>query len=197
MRLARPLERLIDELNKLPGIGPKSAQRLALYIIKMPEAEVNRLAQAITDAKALVFPCSICGNLTDRDPCQVCSDDTRNRELVCVVEEPSDVLAMERAGFEGVYYVLRQQPDWGEGELLALLNAEVVVKELKKRGASEILVATNPDLEGEVVARMLAEAARAEGLVVTRLAHGLPVGGDIEFADEITLRQAIKGRKVI
>ncbi|MGE5454921.1 MAG: recombination mediator RecR [Methylocystaceae bacterium] len=195
MRLARPLENLIDEFGKLPGIGPKSAQRLALYIMKLPPSEVENLARSLTNAKEKVFSCSRCGNLTDRDPCLVCCDESRNHQLVCVVEEASDVIAMERAGFEGVYSVLTPQSTGTD--LLTSFNPEGLVEKLVERGATEVLMATNPDLQGEVVARMLAEAARRRGLTVTRLAHGLPVGGDIEFADEITLRQAIKGRKEI
>jgi len=195
MRLARPLENLIDELGKLPGIGPKSAQRLALYIMKLPANEVETLARALTGAKEKVFSCSRCGNLTDRDPCLICRDESRNQQLVCVVEEASDVIAMERAGFEGVYAVLA--PPVAGGDILLSFNPDELVEQLHKRGATEVLMATNPDMQGEVLARMLADAARRHGLTVTRLAHGLPVGGDIEFADEITLRQAIKGRKEI
>lgn len=194
MRLARPLENLIEELGKLPGIGPKSAQRLALYIMKLPRGEVESLARSLLNAKDKVFPCPRCGNLTDRDPCLICQDDQRNQQLVCVVEEASDVIAMERAGFEGVYAVLA--PPAG-GDLLLSLNPEALIAQLASRGATEVLMATNPDMQGEVLARMLAETAKRRGMTVTRLAHGLPVGGDIEFADEITLRQAIKGRKEI
>ncbi|MGE5381263.1 MAG: recombination mediator RecR [Methylocystaceae bacterium] len=195
MRLARPLETMIDELGKLPGIGPKTAQRLALYIMKLPTEEVTALARALTTAKEKVFACSRCGNLTDSDPCLICRDESRNRQLVCVVEEASDVIAMERAGFEGVYSVLA--PRASGGDILSTFNPDELVEQLVRRGATEVLMATNPDLQGEVLARMLAEGARRRGLTITRLAHGLPVGGDIEFADEITLRQAIKGRKEI
>lgn len=195
MRLARPLEHLIDQLQKLPTIGPKTAQRLALYILKMPPAEANRLAQAIVDAHEKVFPCSICGYLTDIDPCAICSNPGRVSNSLCIVEEASDIIAIERTGYNGKYYVLNRSfklmddHDLGEMDLDPLLNI------IKAGEVKEVILALNPDIDGEVMSRFLASVVNRQAVKVTRLAHGLPVGGDIEFADEITLRRALEGRK--
>jgi recombination protein RecR len=195
MRLARPLENLIDELLKLPTIGPKTAQRLALYILKLPSEEARQLSQAIIDAQEKVFPCSICGYLTDTDPCLICTNPNRAQDSLCIVEEASDIIAIERTGYNGKYYVLNRSfrlmddNDFGEMNLDPLLNI------LKAGQVKEVILALNPNIDGEVLSRFLASAVSREDVKVTRLAHGLPVGGDIEFADEITLRRALEGRK--
>lgn len=194
MRLARPLENLIDQLLKLPTIGPKTAQRLALYILKMPENEARQIAQAIIDAREKVAPCSTCGCLTDIDPCAICQDQGRDHRLLCVTEETSDVIAIERTGFRGRYFVLNKNFHLMDGFNLDDLKLAPLIDQLASGKVQEMVLALNPDIEGEVLSRYLADLARPYKVRVTRLAHGLPVGGDIEFADEITLRRALEGR---
>ncbi|CFX23350.1 Recombination protein RecR, C4-type zinc finger [Syntrophomonas zehnderi OL-4] len=194
MRLARPLEDLIDQLLKLPTIGPKTAQRLALFILKMPAQEARQLAQSIIDAQEKVFPCPICGFFTDQDPCLICQDQDRESQLLCVVAESSDIIALERSGYRGKYHVLNQSPSLDELDLGAL-DLTPFIKRLQAEDTKEVILALNPDMDGEILSRFLAAAITQLKIKVTRLAHGLPVGGDIEFADEITLRMAIDGRK--
>jgi recombination protein RecR len=195
MRLARPLENLIDQLQKLPTIGPKTAQRLALYILKMPAEESRQLAQAIVDAQEKVFPCSVCGYLTDIDPCLICSDPGRSRSSLCVVEEASDIISIERTGYNGKYFVLNRSFRLMDDHDLNELNLEPLLNILKRGEVQEVILALNPNIDGEVMSRFLASVVGRQHVKVTRLAHGLPVGGDIEFADEITLRRAMEGRK--
>jgi recombination protein RecR len=193
---AAPLARLIDEFHKLPGIGPKSAQRLAYYLLRMPPAEAQALASAILEVKERVTLCSICQNVTEVDPCRVCSDDRRDRETICVVEEPLDILALERSGsYRGLYHVLHGAispmdgigpEDLKVGELLQRLRGDTV---------SEIILATNPNLEGEATSMYLTRLLRPLVVKVTRLARGLPVGGDLEYADDVTLARALEGRQ--
>lgn len=197
MKFARPLEKLIDELQKLPTIGPKTAQRLALYILKSPEEEVKKLAQAIIDAKSKVFPCSRCGYLTDVDPCVICQDEKRDRSILCVAEEASDIIAIERTGFRGQYFVLNKDFNLMGNDDLTALNIKPLEEKLKTGEVKEVILALNPDIDGEVLSRFLAGVAEKYGVKVTKLAHGIPVGGYIEFADEITLRRAIEGRREI
>lgn len=197
MKLARPLENLIDQLVKLPTIGPKTAQRLALYILKMPEGEAKLLAQAIIDAREKVFPCPRCGYLTDTDPCMICRDVNREKGVLCVAEEANDIIAIERTGFRGRYFVLNKEFNLMEDHSLEDLNISGLRKMLASGEVKEVVLALNPDIDGEVIARYLAGIAAEYGVKTTRLAHGLPVGGDIEYADEITLRMAIEGRKEI
>lgn len=194
MRLPRPLENLIDQLTKLPTIGPKTAQRLALYILKMPRTEVEELAQAILDARFKVYPCPICGNLTDSSPCIICQDEDRDGSLLCVVEEANDILSIERTGFNGRYYVLNRSFRLMEDGDLSDIDTENFQQMLQPM-VQEVILAMNPTIDGEVVSRYLHAMIEEKGIKVTRLAHGLPVGGDIEYADEITLRQALEGRK--
>ncbi|MCX5779575.1 MAG: recombination mediator RecR [Firmicutes bacterium] len=195
MRLARPLENLIDQLQKLPTIGPKTAQRLALYILKMPAAESRQLAQAIVDAKEKVFPCSVCGYLTDIDPCMICSNPDRSRISLCVVEEASDIIAIERTGYNGKYFVLNRSFRLMDDHDLNDLKLDPLIDILQGGEVQEVILALNPNIDGEVMSRYLAAVLGRQNVKVTRLAHGLPVGGDIEFADEITLRRALEGRK--
>ncbi len=195
MRLARPLENLIDQLTKLPTIGPKTAQRLALFLLKVPEHEAEALAQAILEVRSKVFPCSICGYLTDTNPCRICQDDNRDRSLICVAEEASDVIAIEKTNYQGQYYVLNKEFHVMEGQDLDEIDLEPLKKRLASGEIKEMILAFNPDLDGEIMARFLAAAAAEHQVRITRLAHGLPVGGDIEFADELTLRRALEGRK--
>ncbi|MDN5293685.1 MAG: recombination protein RecR [Eubacteriales bacterium] len=189
--------RLIEELAKLPGIGPRTAQRLAFHLLNQPKERAMALAQAIVDAREKVGYCSICCNLTDEDPCQICSDIKRDRSIICVVEEPKDVIAMEKTReYRGLYHVLQGaiSPMDGVGpddlkirELLQRINEEV----------EEVVLATNPNVNGEATALYLAKILKPLGVKVTRLAHGIPVGGDIEFADEATLARAFLGRREI
>ncbi|MDN5363691.1 MAG: recombination protein RecR [Eubacteriales bacterium] len=189
--------RLIEELAKLPGIGPRTAQRLAFHLLNQPKERAMALAQAIVDAREKVGYCSICCNLTDEDPCQICSDIKRDRSIICVVEEPKDVIAMEKTReYRGLYHVLHGaiSPMDGVGpddlkirELLQRINEEV----------EEVVLATNPNVNGEATALYLAKILKPLGVKVTRLAHGIPVGGDIEFADEATLARAFLGRREI
>lgn len=197
MRLARPLENLIDQLQKLPTIGPKTAQRLALFILKLPEEEARQLAVAIVNARTKVFQCSRCGYLTDVDPCAICREEKRDNRILCVTQEASDVIAIERTGFNGRYYVLNKGFNLMQGN--AIEDIDLIPFEEKVAGGEieEVVLALNPDVDGEIMSRYLASIAGKYHVKVTRLAHGLPVGGDIEYADEITLRRAIEGRREI
>jgi recombination protein RecR len=194
MRLARPLENLIDELMKLPSIGPKTAQRMALYILKEPEAEARNLAKAVIEAREKIAPCSNCGYLTDIDPCVLCLDEKRDSSILCVAEEASDISAIEKTGFNGRYFVINQDFNLMDNSELEFRTLEKFKAKLATGGIQEVVLALNPDIDGEVVSRYLAQIASQYNIKITRLAHGLPVGGDIEYADEITLRRAIEGR---
>ena len=195
MRLARPLERLIDELGKLPGIGPKSAQRLALHIIRQADEEALALARAIISACREVYPCPDCGNLTDETPCFICRDEERDSSLLCVVEASSDILPIERTGYQGRYYVLNQRFDLFKDHQLGEEDLQRFLHKLEGGMVEEVILALNPTIDGEIMGRYLLSLTAPYPLRVSRLAHGLPVGGDIEFADEITLRRAMEGRK--
>ncbi|MEN6349231.1 MAG: recombination mediator RecR [Syntrophomonas sp.] len=195
MRLARPLENLIDKLLLLPTIGPKTAQRLALFILKLPEEESMQLAHAIVDCRKKVFPCPSCGYLTDQEPCVICRDDSRDKKIMCVAEAVGDVLAIERSGFRGRYFVLNKDFNLMEDKGLEDVDLKPLVQKLASGEVEEVILALNPDIEGEIMARYLARIAARHQVKVSRLAHGLPVGGDIEFADELTLRRAFEGRK--
>ncbi|MGE3855938.1 MAG: recombination mediator RecR [Dehalococcoidia bacterium] len=197
---ASPIARLVEAFHRLPGIGPKSAQRLAYHILRAPEAEAQDLADALLEVKRSIVFCQHCQNLTSRTPCDICSDASRDRHAICVVEEPLDVLAIERTGgFGGLYHVLHGvispsdgvgPEDLKIGELLARLrdvDTEV----------SEIIVATNPNLEGEATAMYLARLLRPLGIRVTRLARGLPAGADLEYADDVTLGRALEFRQEV
>lgn len=195
MRLPRPLENLIDRLQKLPGIGPKTAQRLALFILKMPAEEARQLAQAIVAAREKVFPCPRCGFLTDEDPCIICRDTTRDKSLLCLVADSSDIIALERSGYRGQYFALNRSFNLMDDVDLGDIDLQPLNQLIAQSNIKEVILAFNPDMDGEVLSRYLAASLTRQGIKVTRLAHGLPVGGDIEFADEITLRMAIEGRK--
>jgi recombination protein RecR len=193
---AAPLARLIEEFYKLPGIGPKSAQRLAYYLLRMPSAEAHALAQAITDMKEKVTFCSVCQNVTEIDPCRVCSDPQRERTVICVVEEPLDILALERTGsYRGLYHVLHGAISPMDGIGPEDLKMSELLSRLRSGEVTEIILATNPNLEGEATSMYLSRLLGPLGLKVTRLARGLPVGGDLEYADDVTLARAIEGRQ--
>ena len=193
---AKPLNNLINELSKLPGIGGKSAQRLAFHILSLDEGEVNKLANSITDAKNQMKFCSVCGTLTDEDPCSICSDTTRDHSVICVVESPRDVYAMERIReFNGVYHVLNGAISPMDGIGPEDINLKSLIVRLQNEDVKEIILATNPNIEGEATAMYIAKLVKPAGIKVSRIAHGIPVGGDLEYADEITLSKALEGRR--
>ena len=193
-----PIARMVNQLAKLPGIGQKTAQRLAYHIVSMPEDQVRELAVSIFNGKKQVHFCSVCGNYTDQDPCKLCTDSKRQTGLLCVVKDPRDVAAMERMrDFKGVYHVLHGviSPMEGVGP------NDIRIKELMGRLASgevtEVILATNPDIEGEATAAYISRLIKPMGIKVTRIAHGVPVGGDLEYTDEVTLSKAFEGRREI
>ncbi|MFB3922107.1 MAG: recombination mediator RecR [Terriglobia bacterium] len=195
---AEPLARLIDELKRLPGIGQKSAQRIAFHLERAPREDVERLATAIRDAKDKIQLCSVCNNLTELDPCEYCTDPRRDQEVVCVVETPYNVIGIEKTReFHGLYHVLHGalSPLQGIGpEQLKLKNLFERIKTGKIR---EIIVATNPNVEGEATAIYLSKLIKPLGVKVSRIAMGIPVGSELEFADEVTMLKAIEGRREI
>lgn len=192
----KPLAALIGELSKLPGIGGKTAQRLAFYILSLEKEEAEALARSITYAKESMVYCSVCGNLTDTDPCALCRDPARDPGLICVVEQPRDVLAMERIKeYNGRYHVLHGAISPMEGVGPEDINLRQLVLRLQQDDVRELILATNPNIEGEATAMYIARLIKPSGIKVTRIAHGIPVGGDLEYADEITLLKAMEGRR--
>lgn len=198
-RYSPSIARLIAELGKLPGIGSKSAQRLAFHLLAQPESQVETLAQAILDARHTTRLCSVCCNLTDQDPCDICSSVSRDRSIICVVENPRDVAAMERIHeYHGLYHVLH-------GSISPMQNIgpdQIKLRELLARlrcdeNIHEIILATNPTVEGEATAMYIARLLKPAGILTTRIAHGIPMGGDLEYADEVTLARALEGRREI
>ena len=195
-KYAKPLMRLIDELNSLPGIGGKSAQRLAFHILSMDEDDVQALAGAMLDAKHQMKYCSVCGNLTDTNPCSICSDSSRDSKVICVVESPRDVAAMERIKeFGGKYHVLHGCISPVDGVGPEDINLKSLLLRLQKEDAEEVILATNPTIEGEATAMYIARLLKPAGIKVSRIAHGLPVGGDLEYADEVTISKSLENRK--
>ncbi|MBR0380238.1 MAG: recombination protein RecR [Mogibacterium sp.] len=193
----RSLNRLINELGKLPGIGGKTAQRLAFHVLSLSEREAEALASAIMEAKQTLHYCSVCGNLTDRDVCGICSDESRDRSVICVVETPQDVMAMERIReFRGTYHVLHGAISPAEGIGPSDINLKSLIERLQRSDeVKEVIIATNPNIEGEATAMYVARLLKPAGIKVTRIAHGIPVGGDLEYADEVTLLKAMEGRR--
>jgi len=203
----KTLNRLIEELSKMPGIGPKSAQRIAFYILRSSKEEAKALSQAILDLKEKITHCSICNNITEENPCEICSNSQRDHSIICVVEEPKDVLAFEKSrGYNGVYHVLLGALSPLEGIGPDELKMKELMERLKKekasglerplaRKVSEVILATNPNTNGEMTAMYLAKLIKPLGIKVTRLAHGIPVGGSIEYVDEETLAKSLEGRK--
>ena len=188
--------KLIEELSRLPGIGGKSAQRLAFYIIKQPKEKVDALAKAITFAKDNIRYCSLCCNLTDKDPCFVCSSPKRTGKMIMVVEDPRDMAAYERtAEFHGFYHVLHGAISPMHGVGPNDLTISRLLKRLQTQEADEVIIATNPNVEGEATALYIAKILKPSGIKVTRIAHGVPVGGDLEYVDEVTLSRALEGRR--
>ena len=193
---AKPLSNLINQLSKLPGIGGKSAQRLAFYILGMKENDALAIAEAIIEAKKAMKYCSICGNLTDEEPCGICTDTNRNQKVICVVESPKDVAAMERIReYKGLYHVLHGAISPMDGIGPEDINLKSLILRLQKNEVDEVILATNPNIEGEATAMYTARLIKPSGIKVTRIAHGIPVGGDLEYTDEITLSKAMEGRR--
>lgn len=194
----KPVQVLIDELGRLPGIGPKSAQRIAFHLLKMPAEDAARLADAITVAKARVRFCERCFNVADDTLCPICNDDSRDPSVLCVVEESRDIVAIERTGeFKGRYHVLLGAISPLEGIGPEQLKVRELVERIDPEGITEVILCTNPNTEGEVTAMYLARLLKPIGLNVTRIASGLPVGGDLEYADELTLGRALEGRRAV
>jgi recombination protein RecR len=195
-RFAEPMARLIEELKKLPGVGGKSAQRFAFYILRSSDEDAQLLANAIREVKASLRLCSVCNNITDVDPCTYCTSATRNLRMVCVVEEPTNIAAIEKTRhYNGVYHVLHGalSPLHGIGpEQLRIGN---LVKRVESGGVDELIVATNPTVEGEATATYLSRLFKSASVKVTRIATGVPVGSDIEYADEVTMQKAMEGRR--
>ncbi len=188
--------RLIEEFYKLPGIGPKSAQRLAYHLLRMPASEAQALAAAILEVKEKITFCSICQNVTEVDPCRICSSDRRDRSVICVVEEPLDILAIERTqAYRGLYHVLHGAISPMDGIGPEDLKIKELLNRLRSGEVKEIILATNPNLEGEATSMYLGRLLTPLGVRVTRLARGLPVGGDLEYADDVTLARALEGRQ--
>jgi recombination protein RecR len=194
--VAEPVARLIEEFHKLPGIGPKSAQRLTFYLLRAPEGYARALASALIALKERTTFCSTCQNITENDPCPVCSDERRDAGLICVVEEPLDILALERTSvFRGHYHVLHGSISPADGIGPEELKIHELMGRLRDGSVQEVILATNPNLEGEATAMYLQRLISPLGIRVTRLARGLPVGGDLEYADEVTLTRALEGRQ--
>ncbi len=193
---AKPLNRLIGEMSKLPGIGGKTAQRLAFHILSMEDKEAFALAEAIQDAKRSMRYCSVCGNLTESDPCSICSDETRDRSVICVVENARDVVSMEKIReYKGQYHVLHGAISPMDGIGPEDINLKSLITRLQDERVKELILATNPTIEGEATAMYIARLIKPSGIKVTRIAHGVPVGGDLEYADEVTLLKAMEGRR--
>lgn len=194
----QPVQDLIDELGRLPGVGPKSAQRIAFHLLKLPATDANRLAEAITEVKRRVRFCDTCFNIAESEQCELCADPRRDSSVICVVEEPRDIVAVERTQeFRGRYHVLQGAINPIEGIGPDQLRVRELLERIKGDEVTEIILCTNPNIEGEATAMYLARLLQPVGLKVTRIASGLPVGGDLEYADELTLGRALEGRRSV
>ena len=195
---AGPVQELIDQLGRLPGVGPKSAQRIAFYLPKLPKEDAERLAHAIVEVKARISFCRRCWNVAEGELCDMCSDTRRDPTIVCVVEEPRDIVAVEKTQeFHGLYHVLQGAISPIEGIGPEQLRVKELLTRVDTEGIKEVILCTNPNLEGEATAMYLARLLKPLGLSVTRIASGLPVGGDLEYADELTLGRALEGRREV
>lgn len=191
-----PVSKLIEGFMKLPGIGPKTAGRLAFFVLGMKEGDVLDLAKALVNAKRQLHYCSVCNNITDIDPCHICRDKLRDPSIICVVQEPKDVVAMERTReYEGYYHVLQGAISPMDGIGPEDIKIPDLLKRLSDEQVKEVILATNPNIEGEATAMYISRLIKPFGIRVTRIAHGLPVGGDLEYADEVTLTKALEGRR--
>jgi len=193
---AGPVANLIEELSKLPGVGPKTAQRLAFYILKAAPDDAKKLARAIDEVKDKIRFCEECFNVTDRTRCEFCSDPGRDRTIICVVEEPRDIVALEKTGeYKGLYHVLQGAISPIDGIGPDDIRVKELLKRLSENDVREVVIATNPNIEGEATAMYIAKLVKPLGVRATRIASGLPVGGDLEYADEVTLGRALEGRR--
>ncbi|NGQ96514.1 recombination protein RecR [Brevibacillus sp. SYP-B805] len=198
MYYPEPVSKLIEGFMKLPGIGPKTAGRLAFYVLNMKEDDVLDLAKALVNAKRQLHYCSVCNNITDIDPCHICRDKRRDPSTICVVQEPKDVVAMEKTReYEGYYHVLQGAISPMDGIGPEDIRIPDLLKRLSDEKVKEVILATNPNIEGEATAMYISRLIKPFGIRVTRIAHGLPVGGDLEYADEVTLSKALEGRREI
>ncbi|MBO9131502.1 recombination mediator RecR [Bacillus sp. 165] len=196
MHYPEPISKLIDSFMKLPGIGPKTAVRLAFFVLNMKEDDVLDFAKSLVNAKRNLTYCSVCGHITDRDPCYICDDSHRDKSTVCIVQEPKDVIAMEKMKeYQGVYHVLHGAISPMEGVGPEDIKIPELLKRLQDDTIQEVILATNPNIEGEATAMYISRLLKPTGIKVTRIAHGLPVGGDLEYADEVTLSKALEGRR--
>ncbi len=196
--LAQPMARLIEELHRLPGIGPKNAQRLAYFLLHAPEEQARALAEAIIDLREKIVFCSVCQNITEADPCTICQDENRDHTKICVVEKPLDILPLERTrGYDGLYHVLDGVISPLDGVGPEDLKIKELLARLQDNSVEEVILATNPNLEGEATAMYLQRLVAPLGIKVTRLARGLPYGSDLEYADDVTLTRALEGRQEI
>jgi recombination protein RecR len=195
---AAPVAKLIEEFEKLPGIGHKTAQRLAFHVLNLSEEKASNLANAIRDAKLKTRYCSVCYNLTENDPCAICVNTGKDRTTICVVEDPRDVVAMERTReFKGLYHVLHGVISPMEGIGPEDIKIKELLARIRENNIREVILATNPDVEGEATAMYISKLLKPLGIRSTRIAHGIPVGGDLEYADEVTLAKALEGRREI
>ncbi|MEW9699215.1 recombination mediator RecR [Paenibacillus sp. SI8] len=196
MYYPEPIAKLIDAFSRLPGVGPKTAGRLAFHVLRMKEEDVTDFAKALVNVKRNLHYCSVCCNITDIDPCRICQDKSRDGSVICVVQEPKDLVALERTKeFEGYYHVLHGAISPMEGIGPDQIHIAELLKRLGDETVQELILATNPNIEGEATAMYLSRLVKSFGLRVTRIAHGLPVGGDLEYADEVTLTKAMEGRR--
>ncbi|MTD32139.1 recombination mediator RecR [Planomicrobium sp. YIM 101495] len=196
MHYPEPISKLMESFMKLPGIGPKTAARLAFFVLGMKEDTVLDFAKALVDAKRNLSYCSVCGHITDTDPCHICQDQQRDRSTICVVQDPKDVIAMEKMrDYSGLYHVLQGAISPMEGIGPEDINVPSLLKRLQNEEVQELILATNPTIEGEATAMYISRLVKPSGIRTTRIAHGLPVGGDLEYADEVTLSKALEGRR--
>ncbi|MFC1853473.1 recombination mediator RecR [candidate division CSSED10-310 bacterium] len=194
----KSLGKLIDHLKRMPGIGQKTAQRLAFHILNLEPKGAQDLAQAILEARQKLIYCSVCFNLTEHDPCFICADPKRNQQTICVIEEPKDFITIEKIGeYQGVYHILGGSISPLEGRTPDDLKIKELVRRVTSSGIAEVILATNPNVEGEATALYIAKILKPLAVKVTRIARGIPVGGDLEFADEITMLRALEGRQEI
>lgn len=195
---AMPVQRLIEEFEKLPGIGHKTAQRLAFHILNQSDEKVVAFARALVDARRKTVRCSVCGNITEADPCRICTGEKRDRSVICVVESPKDLVAMEKVReFKGLYHVLNGVISPMEGRGPDDINLKSLLARVAGGEVKEVILATNPNVEGEATAVYIARLLHPFGIMTTRIAHGIPVGGDLEYADEVTLARSLEGRREI
>lgn len=198
MHYPEPLAKLIDSFSRLPGIGPKTAARLAFHVLRMKEDDVIDFAKALVSVKRNLYYCSVCCNITDIDPCHICQDKSRDNSVICVVQESKDLVAIERMkDFQGYYHVLQGAISPMEGIGPDEIRIAELLKRLSDERVQELILATNPNIEGEATAMYLSRLVKPFGIKVTRIAHGLPVGGDLEYADEVTLSKALEGRREV